>query len=209
MDSSIGRFWRSTPNNNDWPLLNEHLVTPATPSPADRMLRTNTFGRTTPQWKAPGSNSVPSHLNEIHLKIGPPSKITLSEGGWKIYRLKSSLEITGPSEQLLLTLLSQLQCNELLMFSGVQLASGSLDEHGKKQVLMRIPSVLCPSFGMATEVIRTLSLMNSVEGLTSVTSSDGSTDIQLSLMLKDPQLSCRQPIFGSPATCIQETGTLI
>lgn len=167
------------------------------------------FGKTTPPSKVPGSSWVNGQLNEIRLKTGPPSRITLNVDGSILYRTTYSLRIIGPSERLLLTMLSLLQSNERLKFTGVQLESGSLDEHGQKLVSMHIPSVLSVNSGTDTELIHTLSLMSTVEVLTSVISSDGSTDTLFVWTLRDRQQSFLRRIFGSLPTCIQETGTLI
>lgn len=211
MDSSTGRFWRSSPSNNDWPMSNEssEMNPEYTPSPVDRMPRTNTFGKMTPQSKVQGSSLEPNPSVVIRLKTGPPSRIQLSPGNWMTSRTICSLDITGPSEQLLLTIVSQLQYNARLSFSGVQLESGSLDEHGKKQASLRIQKTLSVSSGVDTEIIKTLSWMNSVVELASHTSYDGSIDTLLSLTSKDRVQSFWQRISGLLPTCILENGTPI
>ena len=183
------------------------LGTPATPSPAGPPQQMSMSGRNRPELPARSSSLDDSPLKEIHLKIGPPSKIRLNEGIWTLYRMTSSFAITGPCERSVQTIRRQLQDNDMLEFFGGQLESGSLEGPGNRQVWTLTQSVRCPNFGTATEAIRTLSLMNSVVELTSVTSSDGSTDIRSLLILKDHRPSFLARLYGSLVTSTPETGT--
>jgi len=85
----------------------------------------------------------------------------------------------------------------------------SLDVPGRKQLWTLTQKIRYQSSGMATRVKRTLYSMNFAELLTSVTYSDGWTDIQYSLKLKDLAQCYEQVSSGSLQTFTQYDGTQI
>lgn len=176
-------------------------------SPLEAKLQMNMFGKMTQPSLTLDLNSVNYCSNVTTLRIGKPSETTLNKENWKISRQMSTLDITATSNELLWTIYNQLQKNEKLSCTGVQLEQGNQDEHGMKLVSMHIQKILCPNFGTGTEVMKTLSLMNSAELLTYRTYSDGSIDILLTLKSKDQQQSSRQKRSGSHLTSTQENGT--
>lgn len=169
----------------------------------------NMYGRRILESPTPNLNSDQNHSNEIVLKIGTPSKIVLNEEGWMISRLMCLLEATSPSEESLQILWNQLRSNEKLSFFGEELEVVKVEERGMKPVLMRTQRILGLNFGMVTEIMNTLSSMNFEVVLMSPICLDGSTDTQLLLKLKVPQLSWPQGRFGLLVTSTQDFGTLI
>lgn len=203
---STGNSWSYYQNSPGLLLSSQFSETPATPNLPSPPPPTPTFGRMTPQFRTPGSNLDESRSNEIAIRIGTAYATQQSRDGWMISRVTCTFDATANSEESLWTILNLLQSNDRLLCFGVQVESGSLEGPGNSRVWTLTLRIQGLNFGMATEIMNTLSSMNSGEVLTSVTSSDGSIDILYLLRSREAQLYSRRPRYLSPPISIQETG---
>ena len=194
-DSSIGRssFVSNERSDSEGFWMSSVL---STPSPVDRPLPTNTFGRMTPPSLELDLNLGNDLCNEVILQIGTRFERMLSPEDLTKFRPISTLEIMGTCDAYLRTTLNQLLSSGLLRCIGVRQAQASLEGPGKRPVSTLILKILEPSSGMATVVSDTLLSMNSAATSISHMYSDGSTDIRLLLKLKEVRSCCRRPIFG-------------
>jgi len=205
--SFTGSLSSTSENPNDSLFSSPTSMPPDTSSPLNPLPPMIMFGKMTPQWPVLDSNWAPVPLSETTAKIGMPSKSLLNEENWILSRVTSTFEVTSPSRELLAIIWSLLLSNEKLLFIGDRQESESLDSHGKKPVWKRTQRIQGVNFGMDTEIIRTLSSMNSEEVSISPIYSDGSTDTLVSWKLKVPQFHSVLKKFGLPATSTHEAGT--
>lgn len=124
----------------------------------------------------------------------------------KKFQLIFTFGIMGISSESDQSIFNQLLWNELAMCSGVQLERVNHTEPGTKQDSMLTLKIRAPNFGVATEVISTLLLMNFEVVSTSPTCYDGLIDILSAWKLKEALSPYSQQQFGSHQTWTQGNG---
>jgi len=168
--------------------MSDPFLDQSTPSPLVRRPRTTMYGRTTHMSMERGLNLEHCRSSEITIRIGTSYEPKLSGDAWTISQRISMCDVTTSCAESSRIILRLLLSNENAVCTGVQLASGSLEGPGTKQVTTHTLRIRDRSFGAVTEIMSMLSSTNFVEALTSDTCSDGSIDIRLSLNLKAARL---------------------
>lgn len=204
-DSCTTKSWSPTPRRCLLPEL-EATLDPAmrnlpSPEPLETMSGKKILG-----YQERSSSLVHLRCDAMTKLTGMPFEQLLSYPIYLQYRPTYLFAVTTSCEELAKTTYSHLEWSELVMFSGVELALASRVVLGKKPVWVLTLKTPTPSFGMATEIMNTLSLMNFVELSTSPTFFDGWIAIRSSWKLKGPLSSLVPPRFGSPVTFGQKNG---
>lgn len=184
-DSFIGNYSSTVTDQDGWLGSNLFSADPVMRNSPDPMPPMPMYGRTTPLFREPVSNSVSSPVNET------PSATGMQSGQMRLLEiylastqacLFSIIGVSGPS---LPTTLGQLLSLNAFMSFGVALVRGNLDGHGTKPEWMLTAKIQDPSFGVVTTVIEKLWWMNFEVASILHTSSDGQTDTLVTLNLKD------------------------
>lgn len=208
-DTSIGNYAYISPARSDYEESNPFLDNLATQNQVEARLHETTFERRLLASMVPNSSSVQYHFEEVLVKIGMRSAITLNEEGWTIYRQTCTAVFTATSRESLSIIWNRLESNERLRCTGAALGQASLDAHGMRPISTLTLRILGLNSGMDTEIINTLLWTSSEEELISLISYDSSTDTQSLLKLKVRVSSYPQHISGSLQTSTQDNGTLI
>lgn len=193
---NTGNSLSTAPELQDSPLLRRSLEVDVTGSPLVQQQQSPTFGRMRRPSMGLDSNMEPSQLTVVQIRIGKPSETVLNVENWTLSRQTFMCEVISHSKELPQIICNLLLKNEQYIAFGEPQELESQEERGMKRHYKRTQRILAANFGMATWVKNTLLWMNSVEGLTSVTYSDGSTDIQLLWKLRDQAPSLKRRLFG-------------
>lgn len=193
---NIGNWSSTLTSPNVSPPSRRSLEISVTGSPLVQRQQSPMYGRTILQSPEPVLNMEQNQLIEIQIRIGTPSNLMLNVEGWNLSRAIFTLDVISPCAESNQTIFNRLLWNEKFSAFGERLELESLNEPGKKQLWKHSQKILGLNSGTGIEAMKTLSLMNSVEELTSHIYSDGSIDIQLSLKSKDQVLCLRRKLFG-------------
>jgi len=208
MDSYTGS-WLSTPRRRfGQPLSNRSLVQNVMSRPQDQQQPLIMFGRMTPPSQELGLNLEQNPSIEAQIRIGKPLEVVPNQVTLTQSQPMYMLDVITNSEGSGQIILDLLQLNEKYLCSGVSLAVASLEGPGQRQVWTHSLKIQTASSGMGTVVKSMLLLMNFVELSTFHICSDGSTDIQLSLKLKEARLYLEQRRSGLLPISILESGTM-
>ncbi|AMB42997.1 hypothetical protein [Circovirus-like genome DHCV-2] len=172
-DFSIGRSLFNSRSPNVLRQSRNSLVNPFTPSRRDPRQLSSTFGRKILESMERNSNSETVLLDVTIKRTGTRSETTQNQETWTISPPMFTFAVTIPSDVSASTILSLLQSRSGSLFSGAQLAQGSLDEPGKKPESVLILKTPGPSFGMGTVAMSRWLSMNFGAALIYPICSDG------------------------------------
>lgn len=168
----------------------------AMPSLLGQAQQPSMSGRLTHEYPTHNSSLGNENYPDLQQTTGQPFADPLVMENLMTSQMTYTFAVTTSCVQLARTTYNQLLWSGDAQFSGGRLRLASQEEHGQRALYRVIQKIPIQSSGMATRARSTWLSMNFEVESTSVTSSNGLTDIRLLWRLKDPQRCCEPNIFG-------------